>query len=128
MLNSLPKASDHVFGEGNLSSFRWNHVLQRKKLAKKLQNPRLNQITFHTFRHWKATVEYHRTKDILHIKQLLGHRSIQSTLIYTQLISFEEDEYHVKVAKTIEEACELAEAGFDYFTAMDSAQIFRKRK
>jgi len=52
----------------------------------------------------------------------------KSTLIYTQLVSFEGDEYHVKVAKTVNEACELAKAGFDYFTTMDDAQIFRKRK
>ena len=122
------KISDRVFGKSALSSHRWNYVQQRKRLAKKLQNPKLNQITFHTFRHWKATMKYHRTKDILHVKQLLGHRNIQSTLIYTQLVSFEGDEYHVKVAKTVNEACELAKAGFDYFTTMDDAQIFRKRK
>lgn len=128
ILNTLPKISDRVFGKSTLGSHRWNYVQQRKRLAKKLQNPRLNQITFHTFRHWKATMEYHRTKDILHVMQLLGHRNIQSTLIYTQLVSFEGDEYHVKVAKTVNEACELAKTGFDYFTTMDNAQIFRKRK
>ncbi len=128
MLNTLPKISDRVFGGGSLNAHRWSFVLQRKRLAKKLQNLRLNQITFHTFRHWKATMEYHRTKDILHVKRILGHRRLDSTLVYTQLVSFEEDEYHVKVAKTVEEACELAKAGFDYFTTMDGVQIFRKRK
>lgn len=128
MLNILPKTSDHVFGEKSLKSHRWNYVQQRKRLAKKLQNPRLKQITFHTFRHWKATMEYNRTKDILYVKQLLGHKNINSTLIYTQLVSFERDEYHVKVAKTVEDACELAESGFDYFTTIGGVQIFRKRK
>ena len=128
MLNTLPRTSDRVFGEGSLRAHRWNFVLQRKGLALKLQNPRLNKITFHTLRHWKATMEYHRTKDILHVKQLLGHKAISSTLVYTQLISFEGDDYHVKVARTLDEACELAKAGFDYFTTMDGVQIFRKRK
>ena len=73
-------------------------------------------------------MEYHKTKDILHVKQLLGHRNINSTLIYTQLVNFESDEFHVRVAKTLKEACELAKAGFDYFTEMDGVQIFRKRK
>ena len=73
-------------------------------------------------------MEYHKTKDILHVKQLLGHRNINSTLIYTQLVNFESDEFHVRVAKTIEEACELAKAGFDYFTEIEGVQIFRKRK
>ncbi len=73
-------------------------------------------------------MEYHRTKDILHVKRLLGHRRLDSTLIYTQLVSFEEDEYYVKVAKTVEEACELAKVGYDYFTTIDDVQIFKKKK
>jgi hypothetical protein len=38
---------------------------------------------------------------------LLGHRNIESTLVYTQLISFESDEYHSAVASTVEEARKL---------------------
>jgi len=35
----------------------------------KLKNPRLQRITFHTFRHFKATVEYDKPKDILHVME-----------------------------------------------------------
>jgi hypothetical protein len=55
-------------------------------------------------------MEYHKTKDILHVKQLLGHRCLDSTLVYTQRVAFEGDEYHVSTAKNLEEACELAKA------------------
>jgi len=49
--------------------------------------------------------------------------------MHMQLIEFgAEDQYHVKVAKTLKEACELVEAGFEYVTDMDYAKIFRKRK
>jgi len=58
----------------------------RNRVAEKLKNPRIRRIHFHTFRHWKATTEYHKTRDILHVMKLLGHRNIQTTLIYTQLI------------------------------------------
>jgi len=94
----------------------------------KLQNPRLLQITFHTLRHWKATTEYHRTRDILYVKQLLGHKQIQNTMLYTQLISFESDEYSSAVAKSLEDARKLVEAGFEYVTDMDECKLFRKRK
>lgn len=94
-----------------------------------LQNPRLLKITFHTLRHWKATIEYHKTKSILHVKELLGHRNINSTLIYTHLVDFENpDEWVCRTAKTLEEAKELIEAGFEYVTDMDSFKLFRKRK
>ncbi|KPV62902.1 MAG: Phage integrase family protein [Candidatus Bathyarchaeota archaeon BA2] len=36
MLNTLPKIPDYVFGEGSLRAHRWNYVMQRKRLAKKL--------------------------------------------------------------------------------------------
>ena len=67
-------------------------------------------MTFHRLRHWKATVEYQRTRYILYVKQLLGHKRIENTLIYTQLVNFESNEYHERVAKTLEEACGLASA------------------
>jgi len=42
-------------------------------------------------------------------------------------VNFESNDYHVKTAKTLEEAYELAEAGFRYFTAIEEVQVFRKR-
>ena len=49
------------------------------------RKPGLLKITFHTLRHWKTTMEYHRTKDILYVKQLLCHKRIENTLKYVQL-------------------------------------------
>ena len=102
--------------------------IKPKRLARKLGNPRLLQISFHTFRHWKGTIEYHKTKDILHVMQMLGHRDIKTTLIYTQLIQSESDDYHSAVAKTVEEARSLIETGFEYVTDVDGVKLFRKRK
>jgi len=59
---------------------------------------------------------------------MLGHRRISSTLVYTHLVKFESDDYYVKTAKTLKEACELAEAGFTYFTEIQGVQVFRKPK
>jgi integrase len=101
-----------------------------KRIAKTLQNPRLKQIHFHTFRHWKATMEYHRTKDILHVKHLLGHKQLKKTEIYTQLINFESDEWHVAHAKDLDEESKLIRAGFEYvrYSDRDEVAIYRKRK
>ena len=76
MLNNLPKKSDYIFKPVSRSVF----LRQRNKLSVTLQNPRLRQIHFHTFRHWKATTEYQRTRDILHVMRLLGHKDIQNTI------------------------------------------------
>jgi integrase/ribosomal protein L37AE/L43A len=128
MISALPRKTDKLFGTYDLRGFRSSFIKQRKRTANKLGNPRMIQITFHTFRHWKATMEYHKTKDILHVMRLLGHKNIKNTLIYTQLVTFEDDEYICKTAESVKEAKELIEAGYQYVCDMDSLKLFRKRK
>ena len=93
---------------------------------------RLKEIDLHTFRHWKATMEYHKTRDILHVQQVLGHRDRRNTLIYINLekalFQNADDEFHVKVAQNLDEACKLLEVGFEHVAEIDGAQVFRKRK
>lgn len=105
---------------------------QRRNLARKLQNPRLLQIHFHTFRHWKATMLYHQTKDILYVMRFLGHKSIKNTLIYIQLeeaiFKEEDDGFVCKAAGTAEDAKPLIEAGFSYVCEFDGVKLFRRRK
>jgi len=77
-------------------------------------------------------MEYYKTKDIIHVKTILGHKSINNTMIYINLeqalFSQAPDEFHVKVAHNLKEACELLKVGFEYVTEIDGAKIFRKRK
>jgi hypothetical protein len=60
--------------------------------------------------------------------QLLGHKNIRNTLVYTHLVSFESDEFVCKTARTVQEAKALVESGFDYVTDIDGVKLFRKRK
>ncbi len=75
-------------------------------------------------------MEYHKTKDILHVKRLLGHKKIENTEIYTHLINFESDEWNVATASTLVEETKLLEAGFQYvrYSDKDELAIYRKRK
>ena len=130
-LDRLPKVSDRVFGNVDKEHFRHNFSLQRASIAHKLQNQRIRRITFRTLRHWKATIEYHRTKDILHVMSILGHKNIKNTLVYTHLAEelFKgQDEYVSKVAKTERDACALIDAGFEYVCDFNGDKLFRKRK
>jgi integrase len=127
MLGSLPQKGETVFGVRS-DLIRRNFGKQRKRLAIKLKNQRIKQITFHTFRHWKATMEYHKTRDILHVKEVLGHKSLNNTMLYTQLIAFNDDEFTAAVAHTEQEACKLIEAGFAYVCDFGANKLFKKRK
>jgi integrase len=128
MINAMPKKYGAYIFNPNWYSVRSSFYLTRRKLARTLQNPRINQIHFHTLRHWKATTEYAKTRDILHVKQLLGHKKLENTMIYTHMINFESDEWNSAAAQTLDEAKKLVEAGFDYVTEMDGFKLFRKRK
>lgn len=65
MLSILPRNTEYVFGVPHKRVKASNFYPRRKMLARKLGNPRLLEIGFHTFRHWKATTLYHETKDIV---------------------------------------------------------------
>ena len=69
------------------------------------------------------------SKVILPVKGKLGHKSINSTIIYMHLIDFEAEEYTSRVAKNIEEAQKLVDAGFEYICDYaEVGKLFRKRK
>jgi len=127
MLNRLPKQRDKVF-HVDLRTIRKRFMWQRNRIAHKVENPRLKRITFHTLRHWFGTMEYHKTKNLLHVQERLGHRSITSTLIYTHLVNFEGDEYHTATSKSLKEDEDVLKAGFEYVTERDGVKIYRKRK
>jgi len=71
---------------------------------------------------------YHRTNNLVLVQQKLGHKSIENTQVYTQLITFESDEYHSAAARNLEEGQKLVEAGFEYVCDFDDLKLFKKRK
>jgi len=75
-------------------------------------------------------MEFHRTNNIKWVQQLLGRKKLETTDMYTQLISFQCDEWHVSHARTLEEETKLIEAGFEYvrYSEKDQVAIYRKRK
>ncbi|MEM2889464.1 MAG: hypothetical protein QXR42_08365 [Candidatus Bathyarchaeia archaeon] len=82
-----------------------------------------------SLRHWKATMEYAKTRGILHVMRTLGHKNIKNTLIYMHLIEgLRDDEYICKVARTPEEIASLIEAVFEYVCEQGENKFFKKRK
>lgn len=81
-LNALPKTSEYIFPT-TYRNLAGCYFKVRRKLAKKLNNPRLLSISLVTFRHWGATMLYYHTNNILLVKKMLGHKNIQNTMKYT---------------------------------------------
>jgi len=118
---------DKPFPNSKAISEAWRHT--RNKLAETFQEPNLRIIPMRNLRHYYATMLYAKTRDILLVKQRLGHKKIETTMFYTQLLAYNDDEeYTCKTATNVEQATQLIENGFQYVTEMDGFKLFRKRK
>ena len=132
MLNHIKKTDNHVF-KTKSKGFRKSFEGLRKRLAKKTQDPRLTKIHLHTFRHWKGTTEYHKTRDIYHVRNVLGHRNINNTLLYitleNALYQTSSDEWTSIVTHNLEEETQAISTGFELVRAInETTAIYRKRK
>jgi integrase len=132
MLNSLPKTNERIF-QTNRHALRTTFESLRNRTATKLNNPRLKNIHFHTFRHFKGTMEYHKTKDIIHVKTVLGHKRIESTMIYINIESAlwlnQTDEWTSLVTHNIQEETKAINIGFELVRAInETTALYRKRK
>jgi integrase len=119
--------NDQLF-KGNPVRYGKEYRETRNRLAKKLKDPTIQNIRLYDLRHYFATNLYHKTKDILYVKQQMGHKRIDTTLIYTQLLDLNDDEWICKTAITIEQATQLIEAGFTKADEIDGIHIYKKRK
>jgi integrase len=96
LLSTLPRNCEYVFRkypQAKSVTMQSYFIREKKKISNALCNPKIVQITWKSLRHYKATMEYARTKDILYVKELLGHVNIMNTLVYTHLINFDSEEF-----------------------------------
>jgi integrase len=124
--------SRYGFGQNDLlwnsKRVRENWSRNKKVVAERLQESRLLSIRLYDLRHFKGSMEYKKTKDIVYVMRLLGHKNIKNTLRYVHEVDLGEDQYTCKVSRTVEEASQLIELGFEYVTEIDGTKLFRKRK
>jgi integrase/recombinase XerD len=100
----------------------------RKRTALKFQDPEIAKIRLYDLRHFYGSMLYHKTKDLIYVKEMLGHKSISSTMRYMHLVNFVSDEWICKIAHNVREAQKLIESGFEHITNFEGKMLFRKRK
>ncbi len=119
--------NDKLF-RGTAENYGKYYRAMRNNLAEKLNNQSLKTVRLYDFRHYYATKLYAKTRDLLFVKQQMGHKKIETTLIYTQLLNLNDDEWTCKTANNVTQATQLIENGFEYITEIDGLKLFRKRK
>jgi integrase len=119
LLFSLPKPENQktVFTPKPFNTRSSSFHNRMKRLAKLHNNQRFTKIHFHTFRHCKALREYHKTRDLIHVMVILGHRKIETTYKYLRLYHQiykpqQPDQFITKIASTKKERIELLSDGW----------------
>ena len=133
LLFSLPKDKKTMFHNRPKNSRSSAFHNRMTRLSKIHNNPRLTKIHLHTFRHCKALREYHKTKDVLHVKAVLGHKCIDTTMRYVELYKqiysdHRPGQFITKIAETKEERISLINDGWDLVDKDGEDWYFRQPK
>jgi integrase len=119
MLNNLPKDSKRVFPT-SYDNIHTSLTYLRKKAARNLQNPKLLEISFKSFRHWGGSMLAHYTNgNVLTIKKMLRHKQVANTMKYIHTLQFKDEDFEETVATTPEEIRKLGKAGWIKYDEME---------
>lgn len=90
---------------GSSDNLSANYRHYRNRIADKYAMPELKQICLYDFRRFKASDVYHRTKSVLRVKEILGHKdsTLRSTLKYISLFDEDTSTWEPIVCETEEE-------------------------
>jgi len=120
------RENERLFPSSEAMQKAWTRV--RDILTEKLKDPSIKAVNLYSLRHAYACKLYHQTRNILLVKEMLGHKKLETVMVYVRLLNLGEEEFTSAIAKTLNEACKLIEDGYEYVCEMDSVKIFRKRK
>jgi integrase len=118
---------EYPFPKSNVMGQVWRDT--RERTAKKLCKPELNNIPLKSLRNYSGAQNYYKFTDAIRTMRHLRHKKLETTMHYIRGITIGGDEeYTCKTAKTVEEATQLIENGFQYVTEIDGIKLFKKRK
>jgi len=102
----------------------------RNRLADDTKQPDLKKIPMKSLRNYSGAQFYYRLPDPIAVMRHLRHKKLETTMHYLRAITLTngDEDYVCKVAKTIEEAKQLIENGFQYVTEIDGTKLFKKRR
>ena len=124
--------NDYIFG-GKPEKYSYSFQRIKTTLSERLNDPSILKIKLYSLRHAFCMRMIDRyPSDPYMVMYLMGHKHLTTTEKYFHikkyLQNFQKEKYDCKHAKTIQEATQLIEAGFQYVTTIEGIQLFKKRK
>lgn len=128
MIQLLPRDSEYIFKKGKLDSFREGFRKHRVKLAKELNEPKILNCSFKTFRTYFITNCSYKFNDPFEVQYRAGHTQMSTTQLYIRREGSMNREYVSRVTRTIEEAQQAIEQGYHYVTDVEDVKLWQKPK
>ena len=120
---------NEILFEGKAKNYGQDYRVFRNRLAKKLQDPTLRTIRLYDLRHAYATKQLRRTQNAEIVRQLMGHKKLDTTKKYLHLLAGNNGEWIVEGTTNRKRAEELLSNDFKYqLTTPDGTMLFRKPK
>jgi site-specific recombinase XerD len=120
---------DEILFAGKARNYGKDYRVFRNRLAKKLKDPTIHTIRLYDLRHAYATKQLRRTQNAEIVRQLMGHKKLDTTQKYLHLLAGNYGEWIVEGTTDKKRAEELLETDFTYqLTTPDGTMLFRKPK
>jgi integrase len=122
-------AADDILFLGHPKGFGEAFRKFRNKLAKKLQDPTIRNVRLYDLRHYYCTKQLRRTQNCEIVRQIMGHKKLDTTQKYMHLLAGTSGEWIVEGTTDKKRAQELLANDFAYqLTTPDGTMLFRKPK
>jgi len=122
------KLNDLIFS-GKAKTYGEEFRRFRNRLAEKLKDPTIRTIRLYDLRHAYATKQLKRTQNCEIVRQLMGHKKLDTTQKYLHLMGYGNTDWIVEGTTDKERAKQLLKEDFQYqLTTPDGTMIFRKPK
>jgi integrase len=120
---------DDILFKGKQRDFGQAFRRFRNRLAKKLNDPTIQNIRLYDLRHYYVTRQLRRIQNAEIVRQIVGHKRLKTTQNYMHLLAETSGEWIVEGTTDKDRAKQLLEADFTYqLTTPDGTMLFRKPK
>jgi site-specific recombinase XerD len=121
--------SEDILFSGKARNYGDHFRRMRSRLAKDLRDPSINSIKLYHLRHYYITNKLRKIQNAEIVRQLVGHKRLNTTQKYFHLLAGNNGEWIVESTTDQKRADELLKQDFTYvLTTPDGYMKFRKPK
>ncbi len=121
-------AEDILF-KGDAKRYGETYRRFRNRLAIKLKDPAIKSIRLYDLRHYYVTKQLKKIQNAEFVRQIVGHKHLNTTQKYFHLLANTNGEWVVEGANDKNRAMQLLAQDFIYqCTAPDGTMLFKKAK